>query len=107
MTKNQIKTYAAKFIEISGAKSWDQETHVAFVAWTLRQHITEKWPAGVVLPKTAAELAKAIQGIILAVEMPSLVANASAFRQWLESKDVALLAKSETVSANRYASLLS
>ena len=104
MTKTQIKNFASEFIKLSGAKSWDQETHVAFVAWVMRQQITEKWSAG--LPKTTAELAKAVQGIILGVEMPSLLANASAFRQWLESKDVALLAKSETVTANRYAALL-
>lgn len=97
MTETIIKTAAAQFIKdakIADA-GWSQEAHIAFLARFLK-----------------AELALKPEQVIAIMEIgqckASLLANASAFRQWLESKDVALLKKQDENKSlgNRYAGLV-
>lgn len=95
MTKDTIKRYAASFIHDASVDSWSQEAHNAFVVKVLRAEL-------------GLDSTQAIAILEIQAAMPSLMANASAFRQWLESKDVALLAKATESKplGNRYGAMV-
>lgn len=95
MDKTEIKNEVAKFITMASITEWNQEAHNAFVAWLIKR-------------EAALEPHQVETIMLMQQAMPSITANASAFRQWLESKDVALLKKAEpaTKSLSRYAALI-
>lgn len=104
MTKDQIKSAAAKFISTAKLTEWPQEAHNAFVAYSLKRAlIASNAVANDAMAMPIVETLMTMQAT-----MPALTANASAFRQWLQSKDVALLPAStpEAKLANRYAGLV-
>lgn len=94
MTKDSILKAAGSFIKAAKLNEWDQESHIAFVAYLAKQ---EK-------PK-AEELPKWL--LAVGAACPAVLANASAFRQLLQSDKVALLPKGEaTQLGNRFAGLI-
>lgn len=113
MTKTQVQHHAKSFIASAKLKDWNQESHSAFQAYILKQLLstTKPGPAdkegkpGAEVPIVMADLPKL--WLALGSEFPALLTNASAFRQWLQSDKVALLAKAESDEpANRYGNLI-
>ena len=98
MTTDQIKMAANMFIQDAKLTTWPQEAHVAFVA-----HVVKTMVA--VHKGDYRAVAKDV--LTTGQEHGALFANASAFRQWLQSDKVALLPKGEPSAAgNRYAKFL-
>jgi hypothetical protein len=97
MTKDQIKSSAAAFITAAKLTEWNQEAHLALVAKVVKAELAD-----------AKGDADKVKLAILQCPLPALYANASAFRQWLQSKDVALIPAtpaSDKGVLNRFANL--
>lgn len=95
ITKVSIQTHAKTFIANGKLTEWPQEAHNCLVAYILKRELDLD-------DDQVSALMEAQQA------MPALTANASAFRQWLQSKDVALLPKADDAKplGNRYAGLV-
>lgn len=95
-TESAIKTAAAAFIAAAKLTTWPQEAHIAFVAKLLRAELG--------LDTTQVEAL-----LTLAAECPSLLANASAFRQKLQGEawgQPLPAAPEKAISGNRFAGLI-
>lgn len=109
MTKTSIKTEAAAFIKAAKLADWNQEAHVAFVAKLVKQLVFGSCN-GACSEDEAKAIAQDCASAIMTAgqEHGSTFSNASAFRQWLQSKDVALLPKQTEAEqlSNRFAGLV-
>lgn len=95
MKEAAIQAEAKSFITSAkpALTSWDQQDHIVFLALILKKHCS----------LSQEQFAQIIQ---LGQEKPSLLTNASAFKQWLQSDKVALLPKAPAETGDKAAALL-